>query len=471
MRIVCVLRSFVCVFLLSLAACSSSRVGVPKSNENGPCLTDVDCRPWLQCVESHCHSNTADGDQIETEDTENDQAWDYEAIEEEEKPPVVTQIETSSFRTCALTKNGRIYCWGHNGEGGLGGSAIVKKPALVRGLVQGVTKIAVGIASSCLLTDVKTVYCWGAEGLLLGFLATEICEKSTNPSWADWLCAKEPKPVLGLTDIDDLFIGGSTASAINRAGLVYRWGYNEFGELGDGSTNDQMETKAITGLPEKVTAIAESLAPNACALTSSGDVYCWGYNKSGELGFLSSDTCREELETIPCAKTPQKVLGLPAPAQAVSSGIAHHCALMVSGEIYCWGYNYAGALGDGTTDDHFTPRLVKGLPTERIERISAGGWHTCALTQTGVAYCWGRNDEGQLGVGRRDIDKPQTIPQTVLGINEALTAISASKEHTCALAASGTVYCWGSNAYYQLGREKTCPHYDCFETMPQPVIW
>jgi alpha-tubulin suppressor-like RCC1 family protein len=132
---------------------------------------------------------------------------------------------------------------------------------------------------------------------------------------------------------------------------------------------------------------------------------------------------------------------------SVSAGERHSCALTRAGTAYCWGYNLFGQLGDGTTTTGLIPTRVAGGLSFSI--LAVGGAHACALTAAGAAHCWGLNRYGQLGEGtttNRDTPLGVAMPAGVV-----FPGLSAGYEHTCGLTPSGEAYCWGWNLYGQLG--------------------
>jgi alpha-tubulin suppressor-like RCC1 family protein len=231
------------------------------------------------------------------------------------------------------------------------------------------------------------------------------------------------------------------------SGSAWCWGGNGSGQLGNGTYNYYRSPVQVTGLTAGVTAISTSVLPSkggivmvashTCALVS-GAAWCWGNNYYGQLGNGS---------TSPTAgiTTPVPVTGLATGVTAISAGSLHTCAVVSSGSAQCWGYNRYGQLGTGNTTSSSTPVQVTGL-TAGVTAIDAGGYHTCALV-SGSARCWGSNSDGQLGTGNTT---NSSTPVQVSGLTEGVTAISAGDYHTCAVV-SGSALCWGYNASGQLG--------------------
>lgn len=178
---------------------------------------------------------------------------------------------------------------------------------------------------------------------------------------------------------------------------------------------------------------------STCGLKEDGTVFCWGYNDKGQLG-VGTKSSRER---------PKKVLGL-SDVVEVSVGYNFACARLASKEIDCWGNNDFGALGDGTKTDRSTPKPIAVNVPDAVE-IRAFTWNACARTKSGEVYCWGRNDWGQLGNGTFE---HSTVPVRVEGISDAVR-IAGGQTNTCVLHATGAVSCWGGNRNHLFGGDSS----------------
>jgi alpha-tubulin suppressor-like RCC1 family protein len=246
-----------------------------------------------------------------------------------------------------------------------------------------------------------------------------------------------PVDVVGLTSgVTSISSGGKHTCAVITSGGVKCWGENGFGQLGDGTTTYIYTPVDVVGLTSGVASVSSGY-DHTCALTSSGGVKCWGNNYEGQLGD-GTTTDRH---------APVDVVGLTSGVASISSGSGHTCAVTTSGGVKCWGWNGYGQLGDGTTTNRNTPVDVVGL-TSVGASVSSGSSHTCATTTSGGVKCWGKNDDGQLGDG---VTTDRHTPVDVVGLTSSVTSISSGGKHTCAVTTSGSVKCWGCNVGGKLG--------------------
>ncbi len=245
--------------------------------------------------------------------------------------------------------------------------------------------------------------------------------------------------------ISQISAGGQHTCALTASGAAKCWGFGGGGRLGNGATSDSNTPVDVSGMSSGVIAISAGLH-HTCALTASGAAKCWGFGSNGRLGNgATSDS-----------NTPVDVSGMSSGVVAISVGDVHSCALTASGAAKCWGSGGNGKLGDGATVDSFTPSGVSGMSSGVIA-ISAGVYHTCALTASGAAKCWGLGNSGRLGNGVTSggVGVSSNTPVDVSGMSSGMIAISASEAHTCALTASGAAKCWGLGNSGRLGNGTT----------------
>ena len=238
---------------------------------------------------------------------------------------------------------------------------------------------------------------------------------------------------LPLVDVD----GGEAFTCGRRTdGQVYCWGQNAFAQLGIGSTTDA-RSPALVGNGMTFTSLTVGYV-HACGLATDGKAYCWGDNGYGQLGNgtnLSS--------SVPTVVEP----GFERNWATLSAGGLFTCGTTTTGEVFCWGRNNAGQLGNGVLTDFNVPVLTS-QGTRRFSSVSAGNDHACAIDNTnGTLHCWGNNQSGKLGDGTT---LNRAVPTAVSG-SGAYTAISAGGGHTCGILASGGATCWGANIHGSIG--------------------
>ena len=340
-------------------------------------------------------------------------------------PASVMQIALGNQHTCALLSSGGVKCWGQGVHGQLGIGSYVDKstPTTLTTLTSSVTQIVAGAYHNCALLSSGGVKCWGDNPF--GQLGDGTTITSTTPKTISTLTA-------GVTQ---LAAGDMHTCALLSTGGVKCWGYNYFGQLGDGTTASKNIPTDLLTLTSGVTQIAAK-GDNSCALLSSGGVKCWGRGDSGQIG--DGATTHRKTPTLST---------LTSDVMQIAAGGGHTCALLSSGGVKCWGDNYFGQIGDGTGENRTTPTALSTL-TSGVTQIAIGGSFTCALLSTGGIKCWGWNVSGQLGDGTTtDSSTPTSLSTLTAGV----TQIGLGGAHSCAILSSGGVKCWGENSSNELG--------------------
>lgn len=280
---------------------------------------------------------------------------------------------------------------------------------------------------ACGLSSTGQAYCWGRNQY--GQLGDSTAASTTLP-----VAVYQP----GLS-FDRITAGGAHTCALTSTGQAYCWGHNADGRLGDSTTVLPLMPVAV--LPLGGIAFTQLDAGNAhhCGLDGSGQAWCWGGNTYGQVGDSTINNTRI---------SPTAVMQGSLTFTSVSAGTNHTCALDGAGQAYCWGYDGDGALGNGSTFGGRIPQTVQQPAGVTFVSVSSNYAHSCGLTSGGQAYCWGENAAGQLG-DSTVVD--QTAPVAVKQGALSFVSITTGLDHTCAVDAGGNAYCWGGDASQQLG--------------------
>lgn len=267
-----------------------------------------------------------------------------------------------------------------------------------------------------------------------------------------------PVKVSGLVGAKGVAIGADHSLAFFNNSTVRAWGYNGFGQLGNGSTTfsnvpvpvkiqiDSASSSSInlTG----VTAVAAG-GFHSLALKNDGTVWSWGENTNGQLG-NGANANATIAQPVSTGQT-----GV-ASINRIAAGGSHSLALDVNGHVWAWGYNGYGQLGNNSTTDSNLPVQVLSqdgkTPLSNIIAIAAGGAFSVAVDNTGAVWAWGYNGFGQLG-DETLVNK--SLPVKVTGITAPVVAITAGLDHVLALDGNGAVWAWGYNGLGQLGNNTT----------------
>ena len=224
------------------------------------------------------------------------------------------------------------------------------------------------------------------------------------------------------------------------------WGDNEYGQLGDGTTTGSAVPIYVNVAANETPVEVTVGQVTACALMESGNIYCWGsgyYGKMGNGEPWNDDYVNTEMRQV--------LLPEGQGGQTVSISGGHICTILDNGDVYCWGRGNQGQLGYGGTSNRNIPAKVN-LPGQRSAiAISTGTFMTCAITTDGMGYCWGENDEGQLGNGTTN-SRRMTPAEVLFPSGYTPVSISAGDDFACALMDNRKVMCWGENNDGRLGQ-------------------
>ena len=369
----------------------------------------------------------------------------------------IKQIAVGGNHSCVLTNDGEVKCWGRNHNGQLGNHSTTNSlyPVDVHtddsntDILSGIEQIAAYGSTICAVTTAGKVKCWGegSDGMLgngqtsSSRVPVDVCEEAA--------VGNSTCPLL--SDISAIDVGTHHVCALTSSGNVKCWGSGNYGQLGNNSTTNSLypvdvhKSSGDNDALENITAIALGTT-HTCALTSSGNVKCWGDGRRGQVG--NGATTRRNT-------TPVDVRTSSTDADALSSITAisaegfHACALTNSGNVKCWGNGGDGILGNGETTNSSSPvdvcaREKEGAETscpllDGVKELSAGISHACVLMNNGNINCWGSGGNGRLGNGSTsDSSYPTDVCARKKVSGEAIcpvlgdvSAIIASNNHSC----------------------------------------
>ena len=331
----------------------------------------------------------------------------------------VIQVAAGGSHTAAVTKDGDLYMWGYNNYGQLGVYTNVDKntPVLVNNSTtalpaKSVKYVALGGSHSAAITKDGSLYIWGWNSY------GQLGDGTTTDRYT---------PIKIMDNVASVSLGNSHSAAITKDGSLYMWGYNGNGRLGDGTTTDRYTPVKIM---DNV-ASANLGDDHSAAITKDGSLYMWGKNDCGQLGDGTTDNKTNKTR-------PHRVA---SNVQSVELGDVHTTVISKDGGLYTWGYNYYGQLGNGTTTKSSNPIKIMN------DVVScAGGYnHTVALKKDGTVYTWGRNNCGQLGDGTTT-DRTSPVAIQIYDHTNVLKSAKKSSESVSASSGQHTSKFAGYNA-------------------------
>lgn len=348
--------------------------------------------------------------------------------------PHLVSISAGSAHYCALDDAGTIYCWGDGQWGQLGNGSTASSPdrAVRVASFQQFKQVVAGATQTCALTAGGYPYCWGADvsGVMGDATVREVC--------GGLPCSTVSMPVAIGMRFDSLSAGFEHVCGLAQ-GRAYCWGRADAGQLGragavqicDGAGVACSRTPRLVSDSLLFSAIS-ARGTHTCGIAAASLV-CWGDNRERQL--LADPN-------VGWKAIPTRVLANERVVQ-LSSGGAYSCAVTSQGDVVCWGTNRHGRLG--VADPDSTVGRIPSPSGTRFVEVSVGGTHTCAVTAGGDGYCWGLGIDGRLGgtsIARCGPFECSATPVRV-ELGERLTHIAAGGSSSCATTAAGRAYCWG----------------------------
>ena len=323
----------------------------------------------------------------------------------------ITNIVAGGFHTMALDLNGEVWVWGDNESGQLGDGLLPtdRNAPFKLTSISNVTDLSVGYGHVMALDSAGDVWVWGDN------FYGQLGDGTTGPD------RSAPYKLTTLSNITSIAAGSFHSMALDTNGKVWVWGWNFYGQLGDGLSPTSRNAPFNLTSISNITAIAGGDA-HSLAIDTSGDLWVWGWNSHGQLGDGLSPTNRD---------APHKLTTI-SNVTAVSGGV-HTMAIDTSRNLWVWGDNAFGQLGDGNSPtDRDAPYNLTTLPN--VATIDAYGYHSLAITTNGDLWAWGRNNFGQLGDGNTGVDRntPYNLINNATPVT-GIKGIAAGSYHSVAL--------------------------------------
>jgi alpha-tubulin suppressor-like RCC1 family protein len=442
----------------------------------GACATKRSPSRTLWCWGSNRSGQLADG-------TDTDRAAPVQIGTATDWNLIAVGGDNLDSHTCGIRTNGTLWCWGYDGFGqlGLGSGGPKIRPTSVG--VTTWTQVSAGGEHACAIDGAGGIRCWGYNAWgQLGFNYPYQQNKEQTPvtvalsaTWAQVAagrqntCAKRsdgtvwcwgsdydgqlgngtttvgqnaptPLQVNTATDWASLCVGDAhvcaTKNAPNRT--LWCWGSDDEGRLGNGVTTGDQASPVQEATGSVLWSQLSCGLRHTCAVRTDGTLWCWGYNYYGQLGSGTSGVGAD-------SSAPTREVTLATNWRQVEAGEYATCAVKTDNSLWCWGYNFYGELGIGNNGGTSTPTRV-GTDTDWAT-VSSGGNHACARKTNGAIYCWGRANKGQLGNGAT-VDK--NTP-TRVDLATTWASVSAGGSFTCGHKSDGSLFCWGRNESGQVG--------------------
>ncbi len=430
---------------------------------------------------------------------------------------LIEEVAAGPGYSCALFENGKVKCWGINGDGRLGQGDTNPRGASANEMGNNLQFIDLGSSTVkaisvggivCVLLELGEIKCWGDNTygqLGLGDMSSrgdEANEMGSNLPSVD--LGTEDGTETGLPFIPKaVSVGGSHVCALSENGRVKCWGYNRFGQLGLGDLDPRGDgdnemgnnlPSVDLGMENEQPLIATAISAGSyhtCALFENGKAKCWGSNNYGQLGQGDTDSrgdgSNEMGDNLDFISLGTNASGTKFKVAGIFSGSSFTCALIEVGGVKCWGINYYGQLGQGDVDSrgdgvnemgNYLRFVHLGLEGSSglllTKELSLGFRHVCAVSYSDLVKCWGDNGNGELGLGDTNSrgddanEMADNLPYARLlgsgGVLYAIRSISSGGNngsgHTCASFSNRRVKCWGNNSSGQLGLGNTINYGD-----------